>query len=127
MFHGYTYSGHPLACAAGLATLDIYRDEKLFERAAAAAPYWEQALHTLRDAPHVVDIRNIGLMGAVELAPIPGKPGERGQAIFHRLFDDGLLVRLTGDIIALSPSLIVSEAEIDRIVAAIRAGLERIA
>ncbi len=127
LFHGYTYSGHPLACAAGLATLDIYRDEALFERAAAIAPHWEQALHGLRDAPHVVDIRNIGLMGAVELAQIPGKPGERGQAIFHRLFDDGLLVRVTGDIIALSPSLIVTEDEIDRIVAAIREGLGKIA
>jgi len=127
LFHGYTYSGHPLACAAGIATLDVYRDEALFDRAAAIAPYWEAALHGLRDAPHVIDIRNIGLMGAVELAPIPGQPGERGQAIFHRLFDDGLLVRVTGDIIALSPSLIVSESEIDQIVAAIRVGLSKVA
>ncbi|MDB5452223.1 MAG: aspartate aminotransferase family protein [Caulobacteraceae bacterium] len=123
LFHGYTYSGHPLACAAGLATLDIYRDEALFERAASLAPVWEAALHSLRDAPHVVDIRNIGLMGAVELSPRDGKSGERGQAVFHRAFDDGMLVRLTGDTVALSPSLIVTEAQIDEIVSRLQAVL----
>jgi len=126
LFHGYTYSGHPLACAAGLATLDIYRDEGLFQRAERLAPAWEEALHSLKGAPHVVDIRNVGLMGAVELRPIDARPGERGQAVFHRAFDDGLVVRLTGDIVAFSPSLIVTEAQIDEIVSRMRKVLEAV-
>ena len=126
LFHGYTYSGHPLACAAGLATLDLYRDEGLFERAEQLAPAWEAALHSLKGAPHVIDIRNAGLMGAVELQPIDGRPGERGQSFFHRAFDDGLLVRLTADIVAFSPSLIVTEAQIDEIVDRVRKVLEAI-
>ena len=116
LFHGYTYSGHPLACAAGLATLDTYRDEGLFERAAALAPAWEAAVHSLRDGPGVVDIRNYGLVAGIELEPRGRPPGERGQQVFHAAFDQGLLVRVTGDIVALSPSLIVSPAQIDEIV-----------
>jgi len=116
LFHGYTYSGHPLACAAGLATLDVYRDEGLFERAAKTATPFEAALHSLREANHVIDIRNLGLVGGVELAPRPGAPGDRGQEVFRACFDRGLLVRVTGDIIALSPSLIVETAQIDETV-----------
>ncbi|MGU3317488.1 aspartate aminotransferase family protein [Sphingomonas sp. M6A6_1c] len=113
--HGYTYSAHPLAVAAGRATLDLYRDEGLFERAAQLAPLFEEAVHSLHDAPHVVDVRNCGLMAAVELAPRPGAPGERGQAVFHAAYDSGLLIRVTGDTIALSPPLIVTAEQIGEI------------
>lgn len=114
LFHGYTYSGHPLAAAAGLATLAVYREEGLFERAASLAPYWENALHSLRPLPHVIDLRNIGLVAGIELAPRDGKAGARGFDVFLRCFEAGLLVRVTGDIIALSPPLIVEKGEIDR-------------
>ena len=112
LFHGYTYSGHPLACAAGLATLDVYRDEDLFERAAAMSPAFEDALHSLKGARNVVDIRNLGLVAGVELSSRPGAPGARGQEVFHRCFDKGLLIRVTGDIVAISPALTVSDAQI---------------
>jgi beta-alanine--pyruvate transaminase len=115
-FHGYTYSGHPLAAAAGLATLDLYANEGLFERAAALSSYWEEAIHSLRDTRHVIDIRNLGLVAGIELSSREGAPGARAFSIFHRCFDEGLLIRVTGDIIALSPPLIVSEAQIDEIV-----------
>jgi beta-alanine--pyruvate transaminase len=116
-FHGYTYSGHPLACAAALATLGVYRDEGLFERAASLAPYWEDAVHSLRAAPHVVDIRNLGVVAGIELASRPGKPGTRAFEVFTRCFnDENVLIRTTGDIIALSPPLIVEERQIDEIV-----------
>ncbi|MDT9599151.1 omega-aminotransferase AptA [Sphingosinicella rhizophila] len=115
-FHGYTYSGHPLAAAAGLATLSVYRQDELFARAAGLSSYWQQAVHRLQGARHVVDIRNLGLIAGIELAPRPDAPGKRAFEIFHRCFDDGLLIRVTGDIIALSPPLIVSEAQIDEIV-----------
>jgi beta-alanine--pyruvate transaminase len=118
--HGYTYSAHPLAVAAGLATLDVYRDEALFERAADLAPHWQEAIHALRGALHVVDIRNIGLMAAIELAPRSGEAGERGQDIFRAAFDSGLLIRVTGDTIALSPPLIVTEQQIDEIAERLR-------
>ncbi len=116
LFHGYTYSGHPLACAAGLATLDLYRDEGLFERAAALEPYWQEAVHSLKGRPHVIDIRNIGLMAGIEMAGRPGQPGARGSEVFLRCFDDGVLLRFTGDTIALSPPLIIEKPQIDRIV-----------
>lgn len=119
--HGYTYSAHPLAVAAGLATLDVYRDEGLFERAAQLAPLWEETLHALKGEPHVVDIRNIGLMAGIELQPRPGEAGERGQEIFHAAYDSGLLIRVTGDTIALSPPLIISEAQIAEIGERLRA------
>jgi beta-alanine--pyruvate transaminase len=113
-FHGYTYSGHPLAAAAGLATLEVYHEEGLFERARALAPYWEECAHALRGAPHVIDIRNLGLMAAIELRPREGAPGARAMEAFHHAFDEGVLIRVTGDTIALSPPLIVNEAQIDQ-------------
>jgi len=112
--HGYTYSGHPLACAAGLAALDLYAREGLFERAAELAPYWEEAAHGLRGRRHIVDIRTTGLVAGIELEPRPGAPTARAMELFHRAFDAGLLVRATGDIIALSPPLIVEKAQIDQ-------------
>lgn len=110
--HGYTYSAHPLAVAAALATLDLYRDEGLFERAAALAPLWADAIHALRGRPNVIDIRTIGLMAGIDLAPDPDGAGERGQRIFQAAFASGLLIRATGDTIALSPPLIVTEDQI---------------
>ncbi|MDP3739285.1 MAG: aspartate aminotransferase family protein [Hyphomonadaceae bacterium] len=127
LFHGYTTSGHPLACAAGLATLDTFREEGLFERAATLAPYWETALHSFRDARHVIDIRNLGLIGGVELEPRSGAPTERALEIYRACFDRGLLIRVTGDIIALSPPLIVEKSQIDQIVDTLRSALNGIA
>ena len=98
------------------ATLDTYKEEGLLTRAAEFAPYWEQAIHSLKDAPHVIDIRNCGLMGAIELEPRPGQPGKRAYEVFVKAFEAGVLIRVTGDIIALSPPLIVERAHIDRIV-----------
>ncbi len=116
LFHGYTYSGHPLACAAGLATLEIYAEEGLFARAAALAPVFEDAVHGLRDLPDVIDVRNFGLMGAVELAPREGAPGARGFAAYLECFETGLMVRQIGDSIAMSPPLIISESQIGEMV-----------
>jgi beta-alanine--pyruvate transaminase len=115
LFHGYTYSGHPLACAAGIATLDTYEEEGLFIRAAELARYWEDAVHELRSAPHVVDIRNCGLMAAIELEPRPGAPGTRAYDVFVRAFEAGVLIRVTGDTIALSPPLIAERSHIDHL------------
>jgi beta-alanine--pyruvate transaminase len=115
-FHGYTYSGHPLASAAGLATLDVYAEEKLFARARDLAPAWEEAVHSLRACRHVIDIRNLGLVAAIELAPREGAPASRAMEAFHTCFDRGLLVRVTGDTIALSPPLIIEKAQIAEIV-----------
>ena len=115
LFHGYTYSGHPLAAAAGLATLETYQEEGLFEHAAELAPYWEEALHALNGTRHIIDLRNLGLIGAIELEPIPGKPTARAFDAFLRCYEAGLLIRTTGDIIALSPPLIAEKSEIDRI------------
>jgi beta-alanine--pyruvate transaminase len=114
--HGYTYSGHPAASAALIATLEIYRREQLFQRALELEEYWEQAVHMLRQAPNVIDVRNIGLVGGVELAPLDGRPGARGSDVYQRAFEGGLLVRVTGDTIALSPPLILSREQIDEIV-----------
>jgi len=116
LFHGYTYSGHPLAAAAGLATLELYRTEGLFERAASLAPYWENALHSLRGLPHVIDIRNLGLVGGIELEPRAAAPGARGFDVFIQCFNRGALIRVTGDIIALSPPLIIEKRQIDELV-----------
>jgi beta-alanine--pyruvate transaminase len=116
LFHGYTYSGHPVACAAGLATLAIYEREHLLTRAASLAPVWEDAVHGLRARRHVADIRNLGLMAAVDLKPRDGAPGARGYETLVRCFGAGALVRATGDTIALSPPLIVREDEIARLV-----------
>lgn len=119
LFHGYTYSGHPVACAAGIATLEIYQDEDLLTRAASFATTWQDALHSLKGAPHVVDVRNLGLVGAIELAPRDGAPGTRAYDVFVECLKRGLLVRVTGDIIALSPPLIIEESQIDDIVSII--------
>ncbi|MEY3665968.1 MAG: hypothetical protein RLZZ153_2150 [Pseudomonadota bacterium] len=127
LFHGYTYSGHPLACAAGLATLDVYAREGLLTRVASIASAWEDAVHSLRDLPHVIDIRNIGLIGAIELAPREGKPGARAYDAMVDAFQSGLLIRVTGDIIALSPPLIIEPSHIDRLITTLRGVLGRLA
>lgn len=126
LFHGHTYSGHPLACAAGLATFRVYDDDDLFNRAAAMAPAWEKAAHALKDAPHVVDIRNMGLMAGIELAPRKDAPGARARDVFHTCFDEGLLVRVTGETIALSPPLIIETDEIEQIFAKLKDVLGRV-
>jgi beta-alanine--pyruvate transaminase len=113
--HGYTYSGHPVACAAALGTLDTYADEGLLTRAAELEPYWSDALHSLRGLPHVIDVRNIGLIGAIELEPMPDAPTKRAFPAFLEAFENGVLIRTTGDTIALSPPLIISRAEIDEL------------
>ena len=117
--HGYTYSGHPVAAAAALATLDIYRDEELFARADALSPLFEEAVHSLRDARHVIDIRNLGLVAGIEMAQA-GTPGARGLAALQGCFEAGLMIRVTGDIIALSPPLIIEPAHIEQIVQTLR-------
>ena len=114
-FHGYTYSGHPVACAAALASLEVYRRDGLFTRVKSLARLWEDSIHALRVKPHVIDIRNIGLMGAIELAPRADAPGARGYEVLVKALKAGLLIRATGDIIALSPPLIISEAEIGKL------------
>jgi beta-alanine--pyruvate transaminase len=125
--HGYTYSGHPLAVAAGQATLDIYRDEGLFQRAADLEQVWEDAVHGLADAPHVKDVRNLGLVAGIELESRPGAAGQRATEVFRTCFDEGLLIRVTGDIIALSPPLIISPAQIDQTMQTIADVLRRTA
>jgi beta-alanine--pyruvate transaminase len=116
LFHGYTYSGNPIASAAGIATLEVYREEGLFERAASIAPYWEEALHSLRGLPHVIDVRNMGLIGAVELDPIAGEPTKRAFEAFLRAYDRNILIRTTGDIIAMSPPLMIERHHIDTLI-----------
>ncbi len=115
LFHGYTYSGHPLACAAGLATLDVYEEEGLLTRARELEKIWEDAIHALKGLPHVIDIRNFGLVGAIELEPMAGQPTKRAFSAFLKAWEKGVLIRTTGDIIALSPPLIISEEEIARL------------
>ena len=116
LFHGYTYSGHPLASAAAIATLELHRAEDRPSRAAAISPVFEDAMHSLRGLPNVIDVRNLGLVAGIELQPRAGKPTDRATRVFHRCFDEGVLIRTTGDIIALSPPLIVEESHIARIV-----------
>jgi len=116
LFHGYTYSAHPVACAAALATLDIYAKEGLLTRAATLSAQWEDAVHSLRGVPAVIDVRNYGLIGAVELEPRAGKPGARGFDVFLKCFERGVMVRQTGDVIAMSPPLIIEPKQIVRIV-----------
>jgi beta-alanine--pyruvate transaminase len=115
LFHGYTYSAHPIACAAGLATLDIYQRQRLFTRARDMAPAFEKAVHALRGLPHVIDIRNYGLVAGIELAPIAGSPGKRAFDVYLKCFERGLLIRTTGDTIALSPALIIEQRHIDEL------------
>ncbi|WAC71228.1 aspartate aminotransferase family protein [Roseateles sp. SL47] len=125
-FHGYTYSAHPLACAAGLATLDTYADDHLLTRAADMQSHFAQALHSLKGEPHVIDVRNFGLVGGVELTPRPGEPTKRAFSVFLDCWEQGVLVRTTGDIIALSPPLIASRDHLDRMVDAIRTAIRRL-
>lgn len=120
LFHGYTYSAHPLACAAALGTLDTYEEEGLLTRAADLASYWEDGVHSLKDCPNVIDIRNLGLIGAIELEPIAGAPTKRAFSAFLEAYEKGLLIRTTGDIIALSPPLIISKAQIDELFGTLR-------
>ena len=115
-FHGYTYSGHPLAAAAACATLDLYKKENLFARAQEMAPYFEQAVHSLKGMPHVIDVRNLGLVAGVELEPYAGKPSAKAYEVFTRCYQKGILTRYTGDILAFSPPLIIEKKEIDQLV-----------
>ena len=126
IFHGYTYSGHPVACAAGIGTLDTFEEEGLLTRAASVEKYWEDAAHALQGARHVIDIRNCGLMAAIELEPRAGAPGKRTYEVFVKTFEAGVLLRVTADIIALSPPLIVEKSHIDRIFECIRGSLHAV-
>ena len=116
LFHGYTYSAHPLACAAAMATLQVYEEEGLFQRAADLAPYWEEAVHAMKGLPNVIDVRNIGLVAGIELSAREGAPGKRGMEACIKAYEAGLMVRVTGDIIALSPPLILEKSHIDEMV-----------
>ena len=124
--HGYTYSGHPLAMAACIATLDLYKRDKLFERAAEMSSKFETAVHGLRGAPYVKDIRNLGMVAGVELESRPGAPGARAYEAFLKCLELGVLVRYTGDILAFSPPLIISEAEIDQLFDTVKQALQSI-
>lgn len=115
-FHGYTYSGNPMAAAAALGALDTYEEEGLFQKGQELGQYWEDALHSLKGLPHVIDIRNIGLIGAIELEPIAGEPTKRAFSCFLEAYERNLLIRTTGDIIALSPPLIVEKTHIDQLI-----------
>ena len=127
-FHGYTYSAHPLACAAGLGTLETYEDEGLLTRGTQMQAYFGEAVHSLKGLPNVIDIRNIGLVGGIELQPIAGEPGKRAFNVFLDCYEkQGLLIRTTGDIIALSPPLIIERAQIDRIVETLAGAIRRCA
>ena len=119
LFHGYTYSGNPVAAAAAIATLEVYEEDDLFLRASELAAHWQEALHSLADHPFVIDIRNIGLIGAIELEPIQEHPTKRAFSAFLRAFERGCLIRTTADIIALSPPLIINKAQIDDLVGCI--------
>jgi beta-alanine--pyruvate transaminase len=120
LFHGYTYSAHPLACAAGIASLDLYEAEGLFARAATMAAKLENALHGLKGTKHVIDVRNDGLVGAVELAPRAGAPGARTYEAYVKCYEKGVVVRQTADIIAIAPALIVEDAQIDQVAQTLR-------
>jgi beta-alanine--pyruvate transaminase len=126
LFHGYTYSGHPLAAAAGIATLDLYQSEGIFEHAQSLHGYWQEAVHSLKGRRHIIDIRNMGIVAGIELEPRPGAPTKRAMELFHKCFDAGLLVRATGDIIALSPPLILEKPHIDEMVGRIADIIETI-
>jgi beta-alanine--pyruvate transaminase len=125
--HGYTYSAHPVAVAAGLATLETYEEDGLLTRAAELSPRWEEAVHSLKGAPHVIDIRNIGLVAGIELAPRPGAAGARAYETFVKCFEKGVLIRVTGDIIALSPPLICQTSHMDQIISTISDVLKTVA
>ena len=122
-FHGYTYSGHPLAAAAGCATLDVYEQEGLFERAKSLEDDFADALHSLKGEPNVIDVRNFGLIGAVELQGIEGQPTARAMKVFRDCYDNGVIVRTTGDTVAFSPPLIVEKAQIETMIETVRTAL----
>ena len=126
-FHGYTYSAHPLACAAGIATLDTYAEDGLLTRAGELEAQFAQAVHSLRGEPNVIDVRNIGLVGGIELAPLPGEPAKRAFNIFLDCYDKGVLVRTTGDTVALSPPLIIESGQIEQLVETLRGAIRRAA
>ncbi|WP_322069993.1 aspartate aminotransferase family protein [Paraburkholderia bannensis] len=126
LFHGYTYSAHPLAAAAAIATQDLYRREGLFERAHSLAPKFEAAAHALRDAPHVKDVRNLGMVAGIELDSRDGAPGARAYEVFVKCFEAGVLIRFTGDILAFSPPLIITEEEIERLFGTVREVLAKV-
>ncbi|MFG5407727.1 aspartate aminotransferase family protein [Piscinibacter sakaiensis] len=125
--HGYTYSGHPLACAAALGTLDTYAEEDLLTRGSRLEPMFAQAVHSLRGLPHVIDIRNLGFVGGIELEPRPGEPGKRAFSVFLDCWEQGVLIRTTGDTIALSPPLIIEEAQLQRVIDTVAAAIRRVA
>ncbi|MFO7325300.1 MAG: aminotransferase class III-fold pyridoxal phosphate-dependent enzyme, partial [Pseudomonadota bacterium] len=116
LFHGYTYSAHPTACAAGIAAIGLYEREGLFQRAKELAPYWQEAVHSLKGTPNVIDIRNYGLTAGIEYEPIAGSPGKRGFEVFLKAFEAGILVRTAGDITAMSPPLVIEKSQIDQLV-----------
>ncbi|CAN6484197.1 unnamed protein product [Victoria cruziana] len=126
-FHGYTYSAHPLACAAALGTLDTYAEEGLLTRAGELQGYFAECLHSLKGEPNVIDVRNIGLVGGVELSPLAGEPAKRAFNVFLDCWDKGVLIRTTGDTIALSPPLIIERSHIDQIIDTLRGALRRAA
>jgi beta-alanine--pyruvate transaminase len=127
LFHGYTYSGHPLACAAGLASLDVFEQEGVLEHAKSVSDYFQDAAHALHGLPHVIDVRTIGLIAGIELASIQGRVGARAYEAFVRAFNDGILIRVTGDIIALSPPLVISKQQIDELFGKLGAILKTLA
>src|SRR5437868_7990146 len=127
LFHGYTYSAHPVACDAGLATLDIYKDEGLLTRGASLAEYWRDALHSLKGLPNVIDTRNVGLMGEVELSPPSDGVGARGYDVMVDCFNRGLYFRMSGDSFAMSPPLIVEKSHIDDMVSILGDAIKRVA
>jgi beta-alanine--pyruvate transaminase len=125
--HGYTYSGHPLACAAALATLEVYQEEGIFEKVARMAQYWEGAIHQVRSGGGIVrDIRNLGLLGAVEIEPEPNAPGQRARTVADRCFESGVFVRALADTLILSPPLIINEEQIDQIADSIKGAIRKI-
>ena len=128
LFHGYTYSAHPIACAAGLATLEIYRARRpAHARPKQMAPAFEQAVHAMRELPHVIDVRNYGLVAGIELEPIAGSPGKRAFDVYLKCFERGLLIRTTGDTIALSPALIIEQQHLDELVGVLAQALREAA
>ncbi len=126
LFHGYTYSGNPVACAAAMATLETYEEDGLYTKGQELGQYWEDAVHSLIDLPLVKDVRNLGLIGAIELEPIEGFPTKRAFNAFLKAFEKGILIRTTGDIIALSPPLILEKSHIDQLFGTLREVLKEI-
>jgi beta-alanine--pyruvate transaminase len=126
-FHGYTYSAHPLACAAGIATLQTYAEEELLTRGAQLEQRFGNAVHALRGLPHVIDVRNIGLVGAIEMEPVEGEPGKRAFNVFLDCWNRGVLVRTTGDTVALSPPLIIEDSHIEQMLGTLADAIKRAA